>query len=191
VVVDLDGYGGARVKTNDADPTGEGVQLMEVRAWGRGFADGVLAQALVTADGRVYRFDPAQARLVEDDELAWLKRVLEVPMVRDNKAGPVQFAFAGGGVLAVDGGAECVMLARGGATGKIEKRDVLTKTPDGKPRGEKELKLIAMDHLALRPEAYKLGTECLSENIKLIAVDDTRVAIYDHDYQRLVFIAAK
>jgi hypothetical protein len=147
------------VRREREDLFGPGYVLADVLAHGRGFIDDRITHVFVLADGTVHRFNPDLVKLEPATELSWLAAVLKAAPLPVTAGDPAEFVFTGGMLACADAQA-VTLLNRGGAKQRI---DIEADSPGASPA--------------------VIGTE-----FQLIALDDTRLAVFDESNQRVVIV---
>lgn len=179
------------VRRHKRDLYGPGYVLAGVKAHGRGFLDGRITHVFVCDDGTVQRFSPESLKLEPAADLDWQAALLRVEAIAGGTGDPREFVFTHDLLACEEDDSGMLLLDRAGVTHRIGRRDVLTRALDGSQRSEQDQASIESDKLHLRAEGRQAGTGFVSNEIQLIAVDDSRVAIFDVPYQRVVFVSAR
>jgi len=175
------------VRRHKRDLSGPDYVLADVTAHGRGFIDGRITHVFVCGDGTVHRFDPAAVKLAEAKELGWLAALNNFALMIATDGDPAEFVFTRSMLAADTSDNQVLLLTSAGVQHRIAKRDEIKIALDGSARTAKQLELIDNDKRLLGNEGRRAGPEFVDQNCQLIAVDDSRLAVFDAPYQRVVF----
>lgn len=159
--------------------------ISDVVAYGSGFRSGCLTQVFVQADGQVLAYVPELRQAVLDPALQWLGILAEVCDITLNKGHGYYFSFATG-IAAVRLSDRVCIVDDSDNSFEIARVNVSEKNHRGWPRPNRQLQEASIDFLVYKQEGKRVGVGLVGKVCSTTPLDDTRIAIFDRVYQRMV-----
>lgn len=159
----------------------------DVVAYGKGFSSGPLTHVFVLADGQVLTFDPELKLAVPDPARQWLGYLAEACDISLHNDREYFFAFAAD-VAAVRLDDVVLLIDNQGTTYEVKCHSVIEKDYRGFPRTRRQIKEASLDFLYYKEEGKRVGSGQASTFSSTMPFDETRVAVFDKDYQRLIIV---